>query len=235
MRAQHEEWAPSDEQRITLELDEERDVGALILRQGARIDGRVVVGEKPGVGYLVQIYGGSDPIRQLTSGSDGTFEVKHLSSGTYTLMAMDAAGMTQGKFRFRSVQVTVATGDVRDVELVFGNGYRVYGKVEGSTGGTTTMVTLRRKGGPAPEEIDPTDPAAGLASQAYQAGMAMIGPGGTFEIQDIEPGEYFHRSPTYAVGYHRPRSLQQDGPYPRFRKEIRVIDREVEVEAKIEQ
>jgi hypothetical protein len=68
-----------------------------------------------------------------------------------------------------------------------------------------------------------------LRAQAFQVGMGMIGPDGTYEILDIEPGTYIleipkiPKDPTDMAAYEK-----MDDRTPFYRKEITIEEEDLE-------
>jgi hypothetical protein len=178
---------------------------------------------------MVQLLGGAS-IKQATTSPEGTFEFRGLRSGEYMLNFVDLAGMQKGKMMVKTRPVTVADEETTDLEVVFGSGNRVYGRITGLPPGPLRMVTLRRPGGPAPEDLDPTDIQSGIAAARYQAGVAMVGPEGQYEIADVESGEYILEVPRMASDPTDLEAYKTMDRTPHYRKEIQVEKVDVEVD-----
>ena len=93
------------------------------------------------------------------------------------------------------MHVELEAGEERDVEITFGGGYSVAGRVENATPGKMLLVQLRAKGGLGPEEYDPFDMAEASKAARYVRGVGMVRPDGTFTLRDVAPGEYILEVP----------------------------------------
>jgi hypothetical protein len=229
LRAEHESWAPSETVTISLRDDEEQTIAPLVLREGAKVTGRVLDGDEPAQGVMVQLSGSSTTLHQALVGNDGDFELRGLPPGEYSLLAIDTASAAQGQFRTKTRIVTLELGETVEVEIVFGKGFRIHGKVEGLEAGPARMLILVDKDAPATESLRTDDVAASIEFQRHQRGMGMVRADNTFEIADVEPGEYVllvARQPIAST----PTSAQE---MTFHRHEVRVIDKDVEADIEI--
>ena len=95
------------------------------------------------------------------------------------------------------------------------------------------MITLRRPGGPAPEDLDPLDMEAAVVNARYQVGMAMLGPDGEFAIADIEPGEYILEVPALPEDPTDLGAYQEMDRTPHHRETITVRESDVTVRIRL--
>lgn len=232
LAASHKEFAPSDPVTISLKADQAWEAPALYLSSGGVIAGKVKELEKPKAGILVQVLGGG-PLQQSMTGEDGQFEFRGLKPGEYLLQFMDMAGMQKGKMALKTRDVVLAGEERQEVEVVFGAGFKVLGKIDGLPPGPMHMITLRKPGGPKPEDLNPLDMKSGVAAGKYQAGMAMVPGDGKYEIADLEPGEYILEVLTIPANAADPAALAKMDRTPSFRKEITVGKKDLEVDIRI--
>ena len=123
---------------------------------------------------------------------------------------------------------------VNGLEVAFGDGYKTSGTIEGLPPAPQRVITLRRPGGPAPEEINTTAMKASTEAQKkYQVGMSFIGSDNKYVIEDIDPGDYIlevprmPRDPTDLEAYERMDRT------PQFRKTVTVKNRDLKLDIKI--
>ena len=116
---------------------------------------------------------------------------------------------------------------------LFGIGYRVYGTIKGLQPAPMRMVTLRRPGGPAPEDVNPTDMKAAVAANRYQGGMGFVTGEGSYEIADVAPGEYILEVPKMPKDPTDLEAYAKMDRTPYFRKEITVREEDLELDIEI--
>ncbi len=234
LSATHEAYAPSRETPVYLRPDEIASVPPIVLSLGATIAGVAKEKDAPRPGLMVQAIG-EGPMRMTTTDERGEFLIEKLPPGAYMLTVMDMSSMAAGKgMSMKTRHVTVEADRVARIEFVFGVGARVFGSVlggkSGGGGAAIRVVTLRRPGGPAPEDVDPLAVAGQLESARYQAGVAIVGPDGAYVIEDVEPGTYILEMPVMPEN-----PLDFDGyatldRTPPFRREIVVGEKDVEID-----
>ena len=133
--------------------------------------------------------------------------------------------MQTGKVAMKSRPVVLEPGDQYVLDVTFGSGYRIFGTVKGLPPSPMRMITLRRPGGPAPEELKPIDMAAAFEASKYQVGMGMVRPDDKYEISDIEPGTYIieiSKMPAHPTDLEAYKSMDRT---PHYRHEI-VLEKE---------
>jgi hypothetical protein len=226
--AAHGDYAPSDRMEVSLARDEVRDVGDLVLTIGGSINGLVLDGDAPKTGMMVQLMGGG-AMKQGTTAADGSFEFRGLRAGEYMINFVDLAAMQKGKMMVKTRPVSVQDDQVTEFEMILGIGNKVHGKILGLPPSPMRMITLRRPGGPAPEDLDPIDIQSGIAASKYQAGIGMIGPDGEYEIVDLEPGEYILEIPRMPSDPTDMEAYKTMDRTPHYRKEIQMIAADLEL------
>jgi hypothetical protein len=192
--AQHASYAPSDPATVTVAVDEVRRIQPLILSRGGTIVCTVKEQGGPKPGIMVQLMS-SGPIQQGMTDSAGRARFEGIKPGEYLLNLVDMAAMQKGTMAIKTRAVTVEGEEEVEIEVVYGVGRTVHGTITGLPPGPMRMVTLRRPGGPAPEDLNPLDTDASIEAAKYQAGMGMIRADGTYEITDLEPGTYILEIP----------------------------------------
>jgi len=73
-----------------------------------------------------------------------------------------------------------------------------------------------------------------MESQRYMAGLGRIKSGDTYEMMDIEPGEYVLEIPRLPEDPTDLEAYSTMDRTPHFRKEIKVLDKDVELDIKID-
>ena len=229
--ADHEDYAPSASVRIKLAQDQELEVRPLTLTRGASIGGRIVEDDKPLGGMLVQLMG-DGPILRAMAGADGGFRFDKLRTGNYILTVMDLAGMQKGRMRLKSLPITLADEEATELEVTYGTGVKVSGTVEGVPLTGMQLVTLRRPGGPLPEELDPLDSKSTFEATRYQVGTGLVKPDGTYEIEDVPPGQYILEVPAMPDDPSNFAAYKDLDRTPRVRKTIDVKEKDVKLDVK---
>jgi hypothetical protein len=190
-------------------------------------------GEKPRVGMMVQAYG-AGPLQMSTSDADGHFLIERLPPGEYLITLLDPRGMAAGKgMTMKTRQISIGIDERKEMKVVFGTGYRVHGTVEGLPDMPMRLVTLRRPGGKGPEEYSPIEMDDAMEAARYQAGTALVGDDGGFEIIDVEPGTYILEIPAMPGNPMDLDAYSRMDRTPYFRKEVVVRGKDVELEVRI--
>ncbi len=231
VHAAYPDYAPSDDAKVTLDVDEVREMPALVLTMGGSLSVRVLEVEAPKPGVMVQIMSTGD-LKQGMTDKAGVFVQKGLKPGDYQVNAMDMTDVAKGKMRYKPLAVVIADGP-NEVEVVFGVGHKIWGKVEGLPPAIQRMVVLRRPGGPAPEDVRPTDVKASLEAQKYQIGVGFITADDRYEIEDLDPGEYILEIPKMPQDPTDLAAYETMDRTPHFSKKVEVKDKDVELDIKI--
>lgn len=195
LRASHERFARSEPVEVTVRAEGDGKAPDIALLLGGIIEGRIARDGEPQAGMMVQVFS-AKTMQQVISDDEGIFRIENLPDGEYGLTIIDAQRMfSGGGGGMRTRTVEAVSGTTTTLEIAFGTGATVSGTIDGLPDRPMNMITLRRPGGPAPEDLDPLDMTAGVEAARYQAGMAMVGPDGAFAMEDIEPGEYILEIP----------------------------------------
>src|SRR5206468_6961679 len=89
----------------------------------------------------------------------------------------------------RSRIVTLQGVERVEVEVDLGvQRYRIHGAIHGFAPIATAIVSLRRPGGPNPEDVDPLDVRASFAAAKFQVCAGMVTAEGTYDISVAEKG-----------------------------------------------
>jgi hypothetical protein len=232
--AEHAEYAPSPETKIFLKEDAVETAPVIVLSMGSAIDGIALENGKGRAGLLVQVMG-EGPLQMSSTDADGKFLVQRLPPGGYVVNVIDASAMAAGKgMKLKSKPVDVAQDETAHVEFLFGVGVKVHGRVSGGSSGGSALgmqiVTLRRPGGPNPEETDPLEFSGQMDAARYQAGVAIVGADGTYVIEDIEPGTYILEIPVLPSDPLDFEGYSKIDRTPKFRRELVVEAKDVEVD-----
>src|SRR5262249_26242668 len=174
------------------------------------------------------------PMRMATTTGEGAYLLEKLPPGNWVVTFMDSSTLGAGKgMSFKMRQVTIANEEQKHLDVAFGTGHAVSGTVYGLPPGPMRMVTLRRPGGKAPEELDPMDIDAQFEAARYQGGVAFVGTDGHFEIKDVEPGTYIIEVPAMPEDPTDLEAYTKMDRTPRFRKEIEVGKSDVTIDISI--
>lgn len=231
LSAEHAEYAPSREVKVFLAEDAAVTAPAIVMSAGGTIEGKAIEKEKGRAGLLVQLMG-EGPMQMSSTDADGKFLIERLPPGGYLLNVLDASSMAAGKgMKMKSKPVEIVADETVKVEFLFGVGVKVHGRVSGAKSASGMMVvTLRRPGGPGPEDVDPLEFSTQLDSARYQAGVAIVGADGTYVIEDIEPGTYVLELPVMPSDPLDFESYSKMDRTPPFRREVTVEKKDLEVD-----
>jgi hypothetical protein len=232
--ATHDKYAPSAPVTVALGQDQVCDTVTLVLLRGGSIAGKVLEQDKPKGGMMIQIMGGAVPMKQVMTDATGEFFFNNLGAGDYVLNIMDLAGMQQGKMSVKTRVVSVENERTSEVTIAIGAGRKVFGKVKGYPAAPMRVLTLRKPGGPNPEDVKQVDIKASLEGAKYQVGVAIVAQDDTYEIVDIEPGAYILEAPRMPAD---PTDLESyakmEDRTPYYRKELTVKDEDLEHDIEI--
>ncbi|MFQ5655862.1 MAG: carboxypeptidase regulatory-like domain-containing protein, partial [Planctomycetota bacterium] len=235
LSAQHPKYAPSNPVEIVLREDEVFTAPGLNLPQGSSVEGTVTEAGKPKPGIMVQAQGNA-PMQMATTDAEGHYQITGLSAGEYMFIFVD---MTQassgGGMGLKTRALTVGEGEIITLDVAYGVGSKIHGTLAGLPAGPMRMVTLRRPGGPAPEDLDPTDIQAQIKAARFQAGIAMVTPDGAYVIPDVEPGEYILEVPRMPADPTDLQAYKEMDRTPLFREEITVGDTDLEINIEIDE
>ncbi|MEM7164445.1 MAG: carboxypeptidase regulatory-like domain-containing protein [Planctomycetota bacterium] len=234
VRATHTTFAPSEIARASLTGGAEQEMRVLQLSNGATIEGRVMRGEEPVAGAIVQASGGPGGMRQASAKPDGTFVFGGLGLGDYAVTVTDMSGMLTGKgmgMKFRSVSITAE--QVYEIDIDFAGGHTLSGKIEGVVG-PMAMIQVRRPGGPLPEETDIMNVSEQVEASRFIAGMAMVQRDGEYAVSGLEPGEYMLEVPWMPDNPMDFGAYETEDRTPLFREKIRIKDEDLQRDIKIE-
>ena len=227
--ATHKEYAPSEAVPVALSRDQVSEPITLVLKRGGAIEGAVIEGDAPKPSMMVQLMSGGAPLEQRMTDATGQFRFEHLAAGEYILTIIDIAAMQKGKFSIKTRVVAVQDEQASRVDVEIGKGFKVFGKVKGYPPAPMRMLTLRRPGGPAPEDVKAMDIKASIESSRYQAGIGMLTQDDTYEIADIEPGTYILEAPRLPAD---PTDMEayakMENREPYYRREITLKDKDIE-------
>jgi hypothetical protein len=222
LAASHPDFAPSAEREVTLPLDGKIDRIELRLRAPGSIRVRVREKEAPLTGLMVQAIG-EGPMKMLSTDAEGKAEFVNLGPGDYMIQVIELAKMMAGQgMGMRQRTVRVEEGRATDLEIVFGVGAKVNGKVTGKLPQPMGMVVISRKDGPKSEEIDARDLKESIRASAYNVSMGMINPDGTFSVPDVPDGEFLLEVPRIPTDYAKYAQMTPEERKPYFRGPVKV-------------
>ncbi len=164
----------------------------LALQKSGGARGTYAIDGKPQPNVMVMVMG-PNGFQMVQTDSQGQFDVAGLTSGSYMVTAFDPARFAeagQGGMQFTPRVVDIAEGQIADVDMGGGGGGApVSGTIAGSSG-ATTVVALRRPGGPSLENINVTNIGEMIEAMRYLEGQTIVESDGTFTLGNVEPGEY---------------------------------------------
>lgn len=211
--------APLDfviEDHATLELD------PLQLTRGGTIEGRLVTADgDPRSGLFVQLMSKTSGMKMANSDREGRFKWSSLPPGNYLMTITDMAAMQSGQMKIKTATVTIEGSEVHEVEVVFGGGFKVKGKVDGRTLSNMQPVYLLKRDGTTTADLNPLD----LDSQhiLYRSliGFGMVS-NGEYVIEDVEPGDYVIEIPAMPENPMDMAGYAEMDRTPVYRREVTV-------------
>lgn len=223
----HPKYAPSEPVRVSVGLDQQLNLKPIRLSVGGVIEGTVTSGDKGRGGVMIQMMGDA-PMAMATTDSEGRYRFEGVRPGEYMLNVMDMSQMASGSMAMRINAVTVNGEETVVHDIDFSGGVAVFGKISGLATGGMHMISLRRPGGPNPEDIDPVDVAGQIEAARYTAGMTMVGADGNFRIDGVEPGEYILEVPYVPSNPMDIEGQRSADRTPSYRKKIEVEGEDLE-------
>lgn len=190
IQASHRELASSALTRFEIGTEGALELPELTLSSGGTIRGRLL-DEKgnPRPGLMVEVINKSTGIKNATSGSDGRFEWGSLPPGKYLLTATDVAATQKGKMKIKTRAVVVEGSEVHDLEIVYGQGFKVTGKIEGRTFSAMQPIYLLKRDGTSSKDLNPLDLDSEHRFCRSLVGMCIVTQG-EYTIEDVPPGDY---------------------------------------------
>ena len=163
----------------------------LALQKPGRARGAYSVNGKPQPNVMITLMG-PNGVQMVQTNAQGEFDISGLPSGSYMLTAFDPARFaeaSQGGMQFTPRVVDSAEGQVAEVDMGVGaGGAPLTGTISGASG--TTVVMLRRPGGPSMENINLMNIGDMIDAMRYLEGQTIVNGDGTFSLDGVEPGEY---------------------------------------------
>ncbi|MDZ4861337.1 MAG: carboxypeptidase regulatory-like domain-containing protein [Candidatus Hydrogenedentes bacterium] len=160
------------------------------LGKGGEARGTFTLDGKPRPGAMIVMLSESG-VELVQTDSQGRFQVSGLTSGPHMIAAFDPSrigSMGEG-MQFNPEVVDIAEGQTEDISLGGVGGVEVSGMINGDLG-TLTLVALRKPDGTPLEGLDLTNFANLLESFRSLGGQTMVGPDGSFALDNVPPGSY---------------------------------------------
>ena len=224
VNAAHGDFAPTNIKDVLVEAGKDVRGFDIVLTGGGCIEGVTELKGEVRSGIMVQVIGDGGMF-MVTSDEEARFELCGIPEGTYLVQAVDLSGAMSGdlsNMQFKQISIEVFDGQTTTVDFAPPeNTATVSGVITGGLG-TMTHVSLRRPGGPAPEELDPMDSQARIAATSYEAGNAMVGPDGRFAMEGIEAGDYFLEVFSFNLDPTNVQAMMDMDLTPQIRLEIHV-------------
>ncbi|HOE30506.1 MAG TPA: carboxypeptidase-like regulatory domain-containing protein [Planctomycetota bacterium] len=232
--AVHDEFAPSEAVPVALSRDQVSAPITLVLRRGGVIEGVATEGGAPKWPVVVLIVSVSAGKKDCEFDKSGKFRFENLAPGRHKVVVIDPERGENLVMKTRTV--AVEDGQTVGIEIEFGKGFKVFGKVKGLPARSTAALIVRRPGGP------PPDGRFFLNPLPYIVGASEVTQDDTYEIADLDPGTYILEA-TMGPVIHQlveyPRRGDElfyalmEGWKPLYRAEITVQDRDLRHDVEI--
>ncbi|MEM7234815.1 MAG: carboxypeptidase-like regulatory domain-containing protein, partial [Planctomycetota bacterium] len=229
LSASHPDFAPSTPRAVTLRDGQEWKAPDIVLTKGGALVVNVSEGGEPKVNLIVQVMGDAG-MKQGATNREGSFRAEGLALGECFVNIMEMNPANPGAMKLRSRVVAIEGSDEQELNIVFGEGYKIVGKVTGMPKTQATRIAMLRKpGGVDPNTVSPSDMKAQLELGKHRAGIGMMDADGNFEIPDIEPGEYVLDIPRYPADPTDLAAYETMDRTPLHQGKVVVKDRDVEL------
>lgn len=174
-------------------VDAGRDITGyrLVMGKGGEARGTFTMDGKPQPNSMIAMVGPSG-VELVQTDHQGRFEVTGLTAGPHMVVAIDPSAMASNGngLQFNPRVVDIAEGVAADINLGGSGGMSVNGTVTGENLGSFTVVALRTPGGPPLDSIDLMNFNNLIESFRSLGGQTVVGPDGTFSLENVEPGTY---------------------------------------------
>jgi hypothetical protein len=195
--ANHADYAKASLPGLTLDSGENVSGVDLMLAIGGGASGVYTVDGQPVGGVTIQLVGAGG-MKMLTTDADGRFDVTGLPAGKYMAMAMNMNSMdlSEGGEQFsmsnlEQQAVEIVDGQISEIDFTPPEGVEVTGNIASLGLGDNIMVRLRSPDGVSFSELDFSDPLSmGLDMISASGGFGDVGSDGSFNIENVEPGDY---------------------------------------------
>ncbi|MBX7258378.1 MAG: carboxypeptidase-like regulatory domain-containing protein [Candidatus Hydrogenedentes bacterium] len=201
----------------------------LALQKPGKARGTYAVNGKPQPNVMIMAMG-PNGVQMTQTNAQGEFDISGLSSGSYMVTAFDPAQFaeaSQNGMQFTPRVIDVSEGQVAEVDMgggadVAAGSAPVSGTISGTNG--TTVVALRRPGGPSMENINVLNISDMIESLRYLEGQTIVNGDGTFSLDGVKPGEYVLEVYSMDANIGRPGMLgmMNNMPTPVYRETISV-------------
>lgn len=174
-------------------VDAGRDITGyrLVMGKGGEARGSFTIDGKPQPNSMIAMVGPSG-VELVQTDSQGRFEVTGLTAGPHMVVAIDPSTIASNGngLQFNPRVVDIAEGVAADINLGGSGGMSVNGTITGESLGSFTVVALRTPGGPPLDAIDLMNFNNLIESFRSLGGQTVVGPDGTFSLENVEPGTY---------------------------------------------
>jgi hypothetical protein len=234
LRASRARWTRSEIVEVIVREGARARSSPLVLRDVATIRGRVLEGEVParGVDVVVEVPGWRS--FQTFVGPGGTFEFSSVPPGQHRVVATDLIAVARAVGRRLVRHVTVESGAVHEVDFVFGKGFRVRGRVDTTGIESGEQILLVERDRASSDLVSKTREELERLAERHLApatrGECDIQSDGTFELLDVEPGDY-----ELVVAREKRAPGASPSTWTLHSQPIRVIDGDVDVAIELEE
>ncbi|HIJ65496.1 MAG TPA: carboxypeptidase regulatory-like domain-containing protein [Candidatus Hydrogenedentes bacterium] len=226
LEASHSAYANTVHDDLEIVAGRDETSYRVVMSEGGTVRGQLVMNGQPRPGIMVQLLGISG-MHMATTNANGEYNLPRIAPGTYMVQTIDVGRMAQEGFAgmdLRQQVIDVTDGELTEMDFAPPpNGVDVGGTIAGELG-NFTVVSLRREGGPAPEDLDPADIEAQIEAARYYAGQAFVDPEGTFDLDPLEPGNYILEVHSFDIDMQRPNigAMMNMDRTPAVRQEVEI-------------
>lgn len=190
--ATHSGYAKSAPEQVALG-DSDVTGYEIVLPKGGSARGQFMQDGVPVANAMIQLVG-PNGMYMVSADAEGRFSLDGITPGEYMLQATDPNALHQGGLpqavQARPQVVTVGEGEDVPIDFAPRGDVTFTGTVSGENLGNFVTVSVRRPGGPAPEDLNPGDIRGAMEAAEYFEGQALMREDGTFEIEGLRPGDY---------------------------------------------
>ncbi|MFN0056945.1 MAG: carboxypeptidase regulatory-like domain-containing protein [Planctomycetota bacterium] len=229
--AKHVSFAQSQTEQLVVTAEKVYRVQALRLSRGGGIQGVITQSDaSPRKGLMVQLLS-TDGQDMKTTDENGAFTFSNLAPGDYSVIVTDLSSMQSGNLDMKTRSVTLTGAEMLEMKIVYGVGRKVRGRINGLKLKPMQAIVLLRAGAPSTQELDYSNLAkAQTDMMKHSAGFGLLKPDGSFEIKDIEAGDYTLELPATPDNPMDIESYKTMDRTPLIRRTIKIGDTDLDLD-----